>query len=488
VAARSIFRDVTSVQHAKQRVQEHEAKLRALFQTSEHMFWTVDPKIKLTSYNQGYASMMQRLYGTVPDLDLDPKSPRKLFASKDYHAFWEEKYKVALGGTPVHFETSPLDKSGKKLFNAIFLSPVFGPDGQVKEVFGVGHEITEQKAAESIAEERNARLQAIFQSAANMMIWTLDHDFRITSCNRHFQQLTKAHFGFQPEVGDIFLSEQSTAAAGARNAQYTERYKAALRGKPQQFEAELIDRSGKTMWVENFLNPIVVDGVVQEISCLAYDNTDRKTAQMEILRNLQEKEVLLKEVHHRVKNNLQIVSSIFNLQTAHVGEDERVLGLLRDSRDRIRSMAYIHESLYQNKDLSSIDLGGYIEGLSRSLMMSYSLSGKVELHTELEPVELVLDQAIPCGLILNELISNALKHAFPGQLPGNIRIGLSCSGDLVRISIRDDGPGFPKGLDPNKDGNLGLELVRTLVDQLDGTLEFLPAKGVAVLFTFERTK
>ncbi|MBX2978589.1 MAG: PAS domain S-box protein [Flavobacteriales bacterium] len=488
VATRSIFRDVTSVQKAKQRVQEHEAKLKALFQTSEHMFWTVDPNIKLTSYNQGYASMMQRLYGKVPDVDRDPKSPRKLFASEDYHAFWEEKYKVALGGTPVHFETSPLDKGGNRLYNAIFLSPVFGPDGEVTEVFGVGHEITEQKAAESIAEERNARLQAIFQSAANMMIWTLDHDLRITSCNRHFQQLTKAHFGIQPEVGDEFLSEHSSKAAGMRNDRYLERYKAALRGKPQQFEAELLDVSGKTLWVENFLNPIVVDGVVQEISCLAYDNTDRKTAQMEILRNLQEKEVLLKEVHHRVKNNLQIVSSIFNLQTAHVGEDERVLGLLRDSRDRIRSMAYIHESLYQHKDFSSIDLAGYIDGLSRSLMMSYSLSGKVELHTELEPVELVLDQAIPCGLILNELISNTLKHAFPGQLPGNIRLGLSCSGDLVRISIRDNGPGFPKGLDPNKDGNLGLELVRTLVEQLDGTLEFLPAKGVAVLFTFERTK
>jgi two-component sensor histidine kinase len=227
---------------------------------------------------------------------------------------------------------------------------------------------------------------------------------------------------------------------------------------------------------------------VREISCLAYGITDRKAAQMELLRSLHEKEVLLKEVHHRVKNNLQVISSILSLQTAHVGDDKRILDLLRDSRDRIRSMSFIHESLYQNKDFSSIDLANYIEGLSRNLMMSYSLTGKIALETDLEPVHLVLDQAIPCGLILNELISNALKHAFPGGRSGAVSITLRSQAGQVSIGIADNGIGLPEGFVLEQDGNLGLELVRTLVEQLDGRITAEGGKGASYLLTFERTK
>jgi two-component sensor histidine kinase len=189
-----------------------------------------------------------------------------------------------------------------------------------------------------------------------------------------------------------------------------------------------------------------------------------------------------------VKNNLQIISSIFNLQSAHVGEDQRMIGLLRDSRDRIRSMSFIHESLYQTKDFSSIDLADYIDGLSRNLVMSYSLNGKVDLQTDLQQVHLVLDQAIPCGLILNELISNALKHAFPNDRSGTIHIALQLEGERVRITVRDNGVGLPEGFRPETHSNLGLELVDTLIGQLDGTMQRTSESGVSYLLTFERSK
>ena len=211
-------------------------------------------------------------------------------------------------------------------------------------------------------------------------------------------------------------------------------------------------------------------------------------AQTELLKSLNEKEVLLKEVHHRVKNNLQIISSIFNLQSAHVGEDQRMIGLLRDSRDRIRSMSFIHESLYQTKDFSSIDLADYIDGLSRNLVMSYSLNGKVDLQTDLQQVHLVLDQAIPCGLILNELISNALKHAFPNDRSGIINIALQLMDEQVRITVRDNGVGLPPGFTPETHSNLGLELVDTLIGQLDGAMQRTSESGVSYLLTFERSK
>lgn len=488
VGVRSILRDVTKVQAANRQVQEHEAKWRALFESSDHLFWTVGPDIKITSYNRAYAAMIIRLHGVEPEINKDPTRPRKKFADPAYHDFWAAKYAIAFQGEPTRFQTEVLDHQGQRVCNEIFLSPVFAADGSVKEVFGVGHEITEQKDAEDKVREQAARLQAIFDSSANTMIWTMDKSLRITSCNTFFKVTMKRDLGVDMDTGDQFISDATRSSAGPRLDAVVARYRAAMNGKAQQFESELFDKDGEVLWVEIFINPIIVDGVVQEISCLSYNITDRKEAQTVLLKNLREKEVLLKEVHHRVKNNLQIVSSIFNLQTAHVGEDKRILDLLRDSRDRIRSMSFIHESLYQNEDLSSVDLADYMDGLSRNLMMSYSLSGKVRLETDLQRVDLALDQAIPCGLILNELISNALKHAFPDGREGTIRMSLKLDDRTVTISLRDDGKGTPEGFDPQRDANLGLELVHTLVDQLDGQLTMESDGGVAYLFTFERIK
>ena len=151
-------------------------------------------------------------------------------------------------------------------------------------------------------------------------------------------------------------------------------------------------------------------------------------------------------------------------------------------------MSFIHESLYQNKNFSSIDLANYIDGLSRNLMLSYSLSGRVALEKQLQPVQLGLDQAIPCGLILNELISNALKHAFPGGGRGTIHISLSTEEGTVRITLRDNGKGLPEGFDEERDSNLGLQLVHTLIGQLDGHIERTKGPGVGYLITFEQLK
>lgn len=485
-ATRSIFTDMTHVDAAKAKVEEHEAKLRALFESSEHMFWTVDPEIKLTSYNRGYGDMIERLHGKRPEINTDPAKPRTLFAPAEYHTFWEEKYRQAFAGKPMRFETDRTDQGGLRVCNEIFLSPVFGPDGNVTEVFGVGHEITEQKRAEDLVRHQAARIKAIFENAANVMIWTLDKDFRITSYNDHFQRTSERRLGILFNEGDDFIGTMRERVANGAAEPAIAQFKAARKGGPQQFEVQLRGEDGRAIWVECFLNPIAGERGVKELSCMAYGITDRKEAELKLRQSLSEKEVLLKEVHHRVKNNLQIISSIMSLQSGHVDGDERILELLRVSRDRIRSMSFIHESLYQNKDFSSIDLGSYIDGLSRNLVMSYSLTGNIALERDLKRVELVLDQAIPCGLILNELISNSFKHAFPNGRPGVVRIALNLSGEQVSITVKDNGVGLPEGFNTKNDGNLGLELVRTLVEQLDGKLDVKTGDGVAYLLTFER--
>ncbi len=187
VGMRSILRDVTKVQAANRQVQEHEAKWLALFESSDHLFWTVGPDIKITSYNRAYAAMIVRLHGVEPEINKDPTRPRKKFADPAYHDFWAAKYAIAFQGEPTRFQTEVLDHQGQRVCNEIFLSPVFAANGSVKEVFGVGHEITEQKDAEDKVLEQAARLQALFDSSANTMIWTMDKDQRITSCNSYFR-------------------------------------------------------------------------------------------------------------------------------------------------------------------------------------------------------------------------------------------------------------------------------------------------------------
>ena len=485
-ATRSIFRDITHELAARQQAQEHEAQMRALFESSEHMFWSIDRSLRLSSFNKGYASMIQRLYGVTPEVNLDPERPRARFASDDYHAFWEEKYRQAFSGQALRFETDRVDVSGERVCNEVFLSPVFGADGSVEEVFGIGHEITEQKVAEDTVREQAARLKAIFESSANMMIWTLDEELRLTSFNEHFRTSIEELHAIRFALGDPFAERMAPRVRPGAAKHLLARYAAALRGAPQQFEVELVDINGDPAWVENFLNPIIIDGRVVEVSCLAYGITDRKQAQRTLEQSLSEKEVLLKEVHHRVKNNLQVISSIAKLQGERHGVDPRVREMLHHSRDRVRSMALIHESLYQTKQFSSIDLADYIDGLARNLMLSYSTTGRVELDLDLEPVRLSIDQAMPCGLILNEVISNALKHAFPDGRQGSIRIRLRSAGDQVTIHVADDGKGLPESFNEAADGGLGLELIQLLTSQLDGRMQRTARSGVSYLLTFER--
>jgi PAS domain S-box-containing protein len=207
------------------------------------------------------------------------------------------------------------------------------------------------------------------------------------------------------------------------------------------------------------------------IVCTGENISKLKAAEAKIKTSLKEKEVLLKEIHHRVKNNMQVVSSLLNLQSRYV-KDEETRQLFKESQDRVRSMALIHEKLYQSEDLSRIDFAEYVRNLVDYLFRSYGANAaRVTLKTDIDGILLGIHKAIPCGLIINELVSNSLKHAFPGNRHGEIRLDLHQNDDRFELVISDDGVGFPKGLDFQKTESLGLQLVNTLALQLEGTIE-----------------
>jgi PAS domain S-box-containing protein len=217
---------------------------------------------------------------------------------------------------------------------------------------------------------------------------------------------------------------------------------------------------------------------------VARDITERKIAENQLKSSLKEKEVLLKEIHHRVKNNLQIISSLLNLQTEQI-QDPRDLEIFKESQDRIKSMAIIHEQLYQSRDLAHINFASYIQSMMAHLFNSYSTRTKlITLKTDLDQINFEIDTAIPCGLIINELVSNSLKHAFKDLNSGEISIELKNRDDKYRLVVSDNGVGFELS-EMNNSTSLGLKLVRSLVDQLEGELEIKGDSGSEFIITFE---
>jgi PAS domain S-box-containing protein len=215
----------------------------------------------------------------------------------------------------------------------------------------------------------------------------------------------------------------------------------------------------------------------------------RKRDEEALIRSMEEKDILLKEIHHRVKNNLMVISSLLMLQSGKV-EDEEVRGFLQESRNRVASMSMIHERLSHSTDLGSVDFAEYVRSLAVVLFRNYQVdASRVRLHVDVPDVLLDIDTVIPCGLIINELVSNALKYAFTENREGELRILLHGSGeDEYELTVKDDGVGFPEGLDFRETGSLGMQIVTSLTDQMDGAVELEREGGTTFRIMFKGTR
>ena len=213
---------------------------------------------------------------------------------------------------------------------------------------------------------------------------------------------------------------------------------------------------------------------------------ERKRSEDQIIKTLKEKEVLLKEIHHRVKNNLQVISSLLRLQSQKI-KDEQALEMFKESQNRVRTMALIHEKLYRSEDLTNIDFKGYVSDLLGGLFQSYAIGAhKIALKKDIEDITIGVETAISCGLIINELVSNSLKHAFPYDRKGEIHIKLHSSDDnKFELMVSDNGIGIPKNMDIRNTDSLGLHLVNILAeDQLKGEIDIDRTEGTKFLIKF----
>ncbi|MGB1635426.1 MAG: PAS domain S-box protein [Flavobacteriales bacterium] len=459
--AMAVGRDITEAKIAQEELEASEMRYRSILENANDAIFTLDDKGFFTytnpSFNEllGYSEVelsKRTVHDLVPEL---PKRGRTWI--KALEGSGEELKFVASNGqtlTMLGGSTVQHNENGK-------------PTG----VRGIYLDITDTRLHERRARTQSAKLESIFDSTENMIMFTMDSADRVNAFNKNFKQIFEYDFGLDLDTTGSFIDNISRIVDEEPYQGQLRLFLRAMEGKPQQFELPLKTIHGESRWYQVFLNPVSLGEEQREISCIAYDITERKEIDRAIRSALKEKEVLLQEVHHRVKNNLQVISSMLNLQKSFV-KDEETLNLLEESTNRIATMSFIHESLYRNTDFANISFAEYLQRLSANLIQSYSRSDcEVVLQTVFDEVYLSLEQAIPCGLITNELVSNSLKYGFPDRSRGVITLRIQhMEGGVVELEVSDDGVGLPPGMDFAKNDSLGVYLVQALTEQIDGEL------------------
>ena len=380
------------------------------------------------------------------------------------------------GGAPDR-EIEMVDDQGKSYFN-LHISPLYGRGDQLMGRVINLFDVTEKRRTEEALARTEFANRALLEAIPDLIIrlrrdgtlldLILPTSFELTVTQDQVENMS---------VYDIPNLLKHHLSANVIDEGIAKLKQAIYERKPQVFDFEaLLDD------MTRYFEARIVRSGENEVIVIVRDTTDRRQAE-----EAREKEMMLMETHHRVKNNLQVVSSLLYLQSRDI-RDKKILQMFRDSQDRVRTMALIHEMLYQSAGLKGVDFAEYIRNLANSLIGSYShSSGTISLDVNAQPVVLGIEKATPCGLIVNEIISNSLKHAFPDGANGEIRVILS--GEItdkpaVSLTISDNGVGLPAEVEPGSTKSLGLTVIKTLTDQLNGELEIDRSAGTGYTITF----
>ncbi len=478
-----ISHDITELKYLQTEAANQTLKIKAVFESTSHLIWTIGKNNELLSSNTNFNELFKLNYRVSPKIGF---ACHELITTdlekKRYKEYWYVLYKKVFNGSKLKFEKIEIDKEGVESYREVHINPVRNHEGEIVEIACLAHDISENKKFEQQIIKQSAKLKAVFESG-NQLMWTINKDYNLTSFNQNYSDAIYDLYEFYPELGKNIRKDNPKSLPF--QTIWNEQYEKAFNGQRVEFTTDRTNTDGKQVYRQYYLYPIKnVENNVIEVSGLGFDVTENKRNEEKIIQSLKEKEILLKEVHHRVKNNMQVISSILNLQSSYV-KDEYALNLLKECQNRIKSMAFIHESLYQTKNFESVNFSEYISTLTKNLVHTYTInSQKIKLILTLDDLFLNLDNSIPCGLIINEIISNSLKYAFPNNRDGIIFVTLKVDNKKILIEAGDNGIGISDKIDIKNTQTLGLQLVDTLIEQINGTINLERTNGTKFRIEF----
>ncbi|MCB8945726.1 MAG: PAS domain S-box protein [Ardenticatenaceae bacterium] len=471
----AIVRDITERKQWETTLRRSEELLNATNQIARTGGWELDLQTDELYWTDTIKEIHEVPADYVPRLEEGIH-----FYAPEHRAIISQAVAEAIQGQAYDLELQIITATQKRLWVRAIGVPIF-EEGQVIRLRGVFQDIHQQKLVDEALRQSEERLRVIIHNAPlGIVVVGLDGRFQqVNSAMCQTVGYTEAEL-LTMSVADI-THEPDIAAS-------YQLIRAASRGEISGFEIEkrYVRQDGSLiMAVMHGAVMRDANGRIVALIGMLLDITERKESEAQVLASLREKEVLLKEIHHRVKNNLQVISSLLDLQANYVN-DQQVYNMLQDSRSRVRSMALVHEQLYQAVDLARIDFTDYIERLVGFLFRSYGQQvGRIDLKLDIETVLLSVETAVPLGLIINELVSNAYKHAFGDGRSGQITIKLaSHENQTATLIIQDNGIGLPPTLDIQNSPSLGLTIVNTLVSQLGGQLNHSQQNGTCFELSF----
>jgi|GEM_PF-1822171 len=461
------LREQKHLQKAEEKIQ----MLANVVESSDDAIITKSLDGTITSWNKGAEVVYGYSEEEVLGKNISILAPPQL---KDELKHLTEK--IEAGEHVLHYETLRVRKDEKEINISITLSPIFDSSENLVGISTIARDVTQRKKAENAILHAKEEWENTFDAVPDL-IAILDTDYHVVRANRSMANRLSA----DPEetVGLTCYDVVHGSNAPPSFCPYIK-----LLEDGQEHTAEVHeDILGGDFIVS--VSPLYdADGNLTGGVHVARDITQRKMAEDEVKRSLKEKEVLLSEVHHRVKNNMQIITSLLSLQAGYL-KDEKAISVLKESQDRVKAMAIIYEKLYQSHDLTSINFAEYIENLLKSLFYSHATDEEqIKPIIEIEDVLLNIETAIPCGLIISELVSNSLKHAFPKGNKGEVHVSLKTQPNGYELTISDNGVGFPEEIDFKNTNTLGLQLVYSLINQIEGktTLKKKPGTEFKILF------
>ena len=474
-----IYQDVTDKKIVEYALKESETKLRATFNAARNVaFITIDSTG--TDCILDFSPGAEEVFGYTRE-DILGSVFLKLVPPDSRDFFRKHFEKVLRTHEVCSQEAVLLNSKGEEFPSLCSLHPILDIAGQITSLLLVTVDISERKKAEDALRNSEEHLRLMFCAAEDVAFIQVDIESR---CITEFSTGAEKIFGYTKSE----VLNENVLILHPNEKYILDIQEVIRRGEVWSDENARMLRKGGEEFPAKFRVYPLFDMMHKPYAALgvSVDISERYRAESRMRQSLQEKESLLKEIHHRVKNNLNIVISLLNLQAMRFGKNSPLQASLTEAMNRIRSMAMVHERLYNSHNLSSINFKEHVSILVNELKDVLTVSGGIRVDLDIADVGINIEKAIPCSLIITELMTNCIKHAFPDRSSGRILIQATHeSGGEMLFIVEDNGCGLPEGIDPAKNGNLGFELIRVLVAQLHGTLTAESDSGTRIIITFQ---